>query len=92
MELVHFKLLELACADCQTRDEGPEFEVTHVTQDDLPERIICTNEIEQKDVELPRRSREIDERRIRKTCNECLVEFWHSRNRNSVFIEKGVAK
>jgi hypothetical protein len=74
----HTRFLEFLCSDRQTRNEGPEFEVTHVTQDDLSPWITRSNKIEEKGVELPWRSREIEECRIGETVDERPVKFWHS--------------
>ena len=92
MNLFHSSFLEVLCSDSQTRDEGPEFEVTHVTQDDLSPRIIRSHKIEQKGVELPRRRREIHERRIGETVDERPVQFWHSGNWCTVINDERVVE
>ena len=92
VNLFHSIFLELLCSDGQTRDERPEFEETHVTQDDLSPRIIRSHKIEQKRVELPRRRREIHERRIGETADERPVHFWHSGNRCTVINDERIVE
>lgn len=70
MDFFHPVFFIFLCANGQSREERREFEITHIAEDKLPKRVICSDEVVQEGIELPWRSGKIKERRIGKTSDE----------------------
>lgn len=92
MDLLHFILFVILRADCQQLHKRIEFDKGHVSQDDLPERVICSKEVQQEGIKLPRGGREIEERGPKEMLIEETIELWHSSDGLAILIEECVTK
>ena len=92
MNLVHPLFFIFLCAEGQRRDERREFEITHITENNLSEWVIGSDELLQEEIELPWRSGKIKERRVGETSDKRLVKFGHTRDWLTFLLDECVMK